>query len=118
MAETIDRSVLNSLLESVGGDEAFLGELIDTFFQDAPVQLATMQKALVSGNAEEFRRAAHSLKSNSASLGALEFAQMCRQLEEIGRRGELQAAPGGLAQVIAEYEKVRQALQSARPDRI
>jgi HPt (histidine-containing phosphotransfer) domain-containing protein len=118
MAEVIDWSVFNSLLESVGADEVFLAELIDTYFQDAPAQLTAMQQALIAGNPEDFRRAAHSLKSNSASFGAMEFAQMCKQLEDLGRRGDLQNAAGALAQVIAEYEKVRDALQSARPARV
>jgi hypothetical protein len=40
---------------------------------------------------------------------------LCRELEEQGRAGTLRGASERLAQVEAEYERVRRALQAARP---
>jgi HPt (histidine-containing phosphotransfer) domain-containing protein len=116
MAESkvIDQMILNTLLESVGGDETFLAELMETYLQDAPAQLASMEQALSSGNAEEFRRAAHSLKANSASFGAVELSQVCRQLEELGKSGRLESAAEQVARAEIEFEKVKQALLETR----
>jgi|SRR6266851_5222114 len=111
----INRAALDDLLAATGGDRAFLAELIDTYFEDSATLLPAMRQALSAGSAEQLRRAAHSLKSNSASLGALGLAVLCRELEEQGRAGALGGAEQRLAQVEAEYEHVRHALQAERP---
>jgi len=116
MAEegVIDRGVLNNLLEAVAGDRAFLTELIDTFFQDTPELMAAMRQALSLGNADDFRRAAHSLKSNSANFGARRLSQQSKELEELGKAGKLAGVDERLAQLEAEYAKVKVALESIR----
>jgi HPt (histidine-containing phosphotransfer) domain-containing protein len=110
----INQQALDELLEAVGGDQEFLADLIDTFLEDAPGLLSTIQSALASGEAEELRRAAHSLKSNSANFGAQQLAAMCRDLEEAARRSELEEAPGRVAQILVEYQKVSQALSDVK----
>jgi HPt (histidine-containing phosphotransfer) domain-containing protein len=112
MAEIIDRAALDVLLETVGGDLEFLGELIETFFEDSPEQLAAAQEALANDNAEALRRAAHSLKSNSANFGAMELSQKCKELEEMAKSGTLAGAAGLIDQVAAEYEKAEAALKA------
>ena len=113
--DAINRAALDDLLATTGGDPAFLTELIDTYFEDSASLLPAMRQALAVGSAEQLRRAAHSLKSNSASFGAQELAWLCRELEEQGRAGALGGAAERLAQVEAEYERVRRALLAARP---
>jgi HPt (histidine-containing phosphotransfer) domain-containing protein len=114
-SEVIDREALDVLLETVGGDQEFLDELIDSFLDDSPRQLAAMQQALSAGNAEDLRRAAHSLKSNSANFGAQTLSQMCRELEELGRNGALDSAAGRVAMILAEYQRVKNALEAIKP---
>ena len=113
--DAIDRAALDDLVANTGGDAAFLAELIDTYFEDSAALLPAMHQALAAGSTEQLRRGAHSLKSNSASLGAQGLALLCRDLEEQGRAGNLGGAEQRLAQVEAEYDRVRQALQAARP---
>jgi two-component system, sensor histidine kinase and response regulator len=113
--EPINRAALDDLLATTGGDPAFLAELIDTYFEDTGTLLPAMRKAVVAGSADQLRRAAHSLKSNSASFGAHELTVLCRELEEQGRAGSLGGAAERLAQVEAEYDRVRRALEAARP---
>lgn len=110
----IDRAALATLLETTGDDPEFLAELIDSFFDDSPVQLATIRQAAQGGDAEGLRRAAHSLKSNSATFGATELANLCRQLEQLGRDGDLAAIGDLVARTEAEYGRVRPALLAAR----
>jgi HPt (histidine-containing phosphotransfer) domain-containing protein len=113
--EAINRATLDDLLATTGGDPAFLNELLDTYFDDSATLLPAMRAALTTGSADQLRRAAHSLKSNSATLGAHELALLCRELEELGRAGALGGAADRLAQVEAEYERVKHALDAARP---
>lgn len=118
MTETdiIDRSALNNLLAMLDGDTAFLGEMIDEYFNDTPKLLATMRQALTAQDAASLRRSAHTLKSNSANFGALTLSAQCKELEELGRIGALDTAPGLVAQIEAEYDKVKPALQALRPE--
>ncbi len=111
MTTPIDPSTFNTLLDSIGGDRAFLAELVATFLTDGPVQLEALHAALARGDAETCRRAAHSLKSNAASFGALALAALCKELEDVGRSGDLAAAPELLARVEAEFASVRAALE-------
>ena len=108
----INSEALDDLLEAVGGDQAFLAELIDTYLEDSPNLLSTIQSSLTLGEVDELRRAAHSLKSNSANFGAQKLAYLCKELEESARRSELDGAAGHVAQILAEYQKVKQALVS------
>ena len=114
--ETIDTAALERLREEMGGDESFLAELIDTYLEDSPQQLAAMAAAVQAGDATSLQRAAHSLKSNSASFGARALAALCQELEAMGKVGTLESAAPRVAQAAAGYEQVRRALQAARPE--
>jgi HPt (histidine-containing phosphotransfer) domain-containing protein len=113
--DVIDQAALDALNEMTGGDPAFLAEMIDTYLDDTPGQFAAMRQALAGGQADDYRRAAHSLKSNSANFGALALADLCREMEEKGKAGALDGQAGRLTQAEAEFEKVRQALLALRP---
>ncbi|MDE2297228.1 MAG: Hpt domain-containing protein [Burkholderiales bacterium] len=76
---TIDLATYGELLATTGDD--FAKELVGTFLEEAPVMLAELRTARAAGHADAFRRAAHSLKSNSQTFGALTLATMARALE-------------------------------------
>ena len=84
----IDMHTFNSLKESTGTD--YIGELIDAFLDDAPNLLSQMKSALVGNDAESFRRAAHSMKSNAATFGAMELSLLAKELESLGRENNLE----------------------------
>ena len=42
------------------------------------------------GYATELERAAHTLKSSSATFGAIEAAKICKELEDQGKQGQLE----------------------------
>ena len=50
------------------------------------------QGVAAAGEAQLVNEAAHSLKSRSAVLGAVALSELCRQFEEMGRRGSLSGA--------------------------
>ena len=116
MAEppSFDRVAWEELVRTTGGDKDFLGELLQTFFDDTPKELSAMHHSLLHKRNEEFRRAAHSLKSNSATFGALGLSGMFRELEQLGKSGDLQGAEERLAQAEAEYARIRPLLEAER----
>jgi len=87
MTEIIDRSVLVALSEAVG--EEFVEELIDTFSEEAPGMFLEMEHALATGDADGFRRAAHSLKTNANTFGATGLAEQAKELEYMARENDL-----------------------------
>ena len=70
-----------------------------------------MKEALARGDAEALKREAHNLKSSSANLGALRLSGFCKDLEIIGRSGDLQGAQELMERAEAEFERVRTALE-------
>ena len=107
MSQTvIDPHTFDELQANAGAD--FVAELVDTFAEEAPPLLAEMRSALAGGAAERFRRAAHSIKSNSSTFGATRLAAMARELEMRG----LASGAGAVEALAQEFETTRAALQA------
>ena len=107
----IDAAAFAELQDSAGAD--FAGELADTFIAEAPGMLQALRSALAQGDADGFRRAAHSLKSNAQTFGATRLAALARELElgglsALGSSGE--AALERLTQAVDEAAAALQAL--------
>jgi CheY-like chemotaxis protein len=111
----LEASALENLRE-LGGDE-FVGELAGTFLADAPSLIASLRAALERGDADGLRRTAHTLKSNGQTFGAVDFAELCRQLEARGRNGELDGAEELADRIDREYVALEEALAPLLPER-
>lgn len=97
----IDRTVFAELQESAGAE--FVTELVDTFLEDAPTLLAELRSARAAADADRFRRAAHSLKSNCNTFGALALAGMARELETKGLAADAAADDAAIDAIAALY---------------
>ena len=78
-SDVIDASVYNELKEAVGAD--FAVELVTAFLEEAPGMFTELSAAQGSGDADGFRRAAHSIKSNAEVFGATVLAAQARDIE-------------------------------------
>jgi HPt (histidine-containing phosphotransfer) domain-containing protein len=112
--DLIDRAVLKALLDSFGGDLDFFAELLDSYFVDAPRLLSEMRQAVVDNQPPQLQMSAHSLKSVSATFGAMRLAALCKDLEIMGRTGTVHGAAELTPQVEAEYARVHAALETIR----
>jgi HPt (histidine-containing phosphotransfer) domain-containing protein len=108
----LDASALESLRD-LGGEE-FVIEVIDTFLNDAPALVASLRTTYEHGETEELRRAAHTLKSNGATLGAERFSELCRELEGRARSGELDGTVELLDRIGREYGALEDTLAALR----
>ena len=106
---TIDPATFAELQAAAGAD--FVVELVDTFAEEAPQMLAEMRSAHAEAAAERFRRAAHSLKSNSSTFGAVRLAEMSRALE-LGGLPDATAGSAALDAVAAELDSTLAALKA------
>ncbi len=111
---SLDDDALKNLRD-LGGDE-FLGEVIDAFLADAPELIAMLRRSLGEPNSEELRRAAHTLKSNGATLGAEQFAELCRTLEQQAKSGEFDGASELVDRIGEEYLALEEALSALRSE--
>ena len=103
-ATTIDRATFEALQQTAGAE--FVKELVDTFLEEAPAMIRDLRAALAAREADRFRRAAHSLKSNSNTFGALRLGALARELELGGLQKALDAGDEPLAALDKEYALV------------
>ena len=108
----VDASVLARLAESMGGDDAFVTELIEQFVTDSPALVTTARKGLEAGDADEVRRAAHTLKSNAATFGANELADRSSRLETAAKTGALDDGLERIDAIDDELRRVHAALRA------
>ncbi|OUC13108.1 MAG: hypothetical protein B0A82_19070 [Alkalinema sp. CACIAM 70d] len=111
----IDETVFAELAE-LFGDESVepLLETINSYLVDAPTYLNAIAQGLTTTNSNAIQCAAHTLKSISASLGAMTTAQICQQIEELGQNNDLVHATSCFPQLQTTYAAAEAALQQKR----
>lgn len=78
-------------LKSLGGME-LLEELHTVFISTSQKIIADLHVAIAAGDANGVQAKAHSLKSSSANMGALQLSEICQQLEKMGQANDLSQA--------------------------
>ena len=111
MDDVLDASALDELRDAVGGDEAFVAELLSDYLTDATTYVEDLQQAIEDGHRGVLERTAHTLKSSSATFGAETLAELNREVEALARDGQLDAAAAKVPAIAAEYERVESVLQ-------
>jgi CheY-like chemotaxis protein/HPt (histidine-containing phosphotransfer) domain-containing protein len=104
-------------LRDLGGVE-FLAEVVDVFLAEAPALIASLRTSLDLQDTEELRRAAHTLKSNGATLGAARFAELCRTVEQHAKDERLQGVAQLVDRIEREYGTLQEALASLRSEAV
>ena len=80
--KNVDWSVLDAYYQVMGDDtDAFLVELVQTFLPNAQKLVNDLNGSLEKKDLTSFHRGAHTLKSSSASLGAMALSEMAKKLE-------------------------------------
>jgi HPt (histidine-containing phosphotransfer) domain-containing protein len=108
----LDEAVLGELSASVQGDRAFVVELVNAYLTDGPAQVDAIEAAIAAGDADALVRPAHTMKSSSATVGAMRLAAASRELEAAGRSGSLEStSPSAAADLRADWEAAVAALR-------
>ena len=106
----IDPAAFARLADLAGGDEAFIDELVDTYAVDGDDQVDRLRTAAARVDPPALVIAAHSLRTNSANVGATVVAELARALEADARGGSV-ADPTARVEAIADaFEAARAAL--------
>ena len=110
----LDMRVIRSLKEMGDDDPNLFLELLELFFENSQKHLNDLKAALDAGEPKRVERIAHTMKSSCANLGANQLAELCLQLERLGRTGFLDGAGEILTRMYSAYDEVQTELESTR----
>ncbi|MCY2989596.1 MAG: response regulator [Planctomycetota bacterium] len=102
-------------LQRLEGQEGLLQEVAQMFLDSCPVTMAEIQAAVTAGDAQGLQYAAHTLKSVAAVFVAQRVTQTARELEQMGRSGNLAHALATWTVLQHELELLKPALFSHLP---
>jgi HPt (histidine-containing phosphotransfer) domain-containing protein len=112
-APILDDAVLAELRDSTGGDDDFVRELVEAYVSEATGYLEAMSAAAGVADSAAIVRPAHTLKSSSATLGAMRLAAISRGIEEAGRLGRVDSLAADVEQAHATWTLTLAALTAA-----
>jgi CheY-like chemotaxis protein/HPt (histidine-containing phosphotransfer) domain-containing protein len=96
----LDESILAELRDMSSPDGAnIVRELVDLFLEVAPQRISQINQSIADPQKLAFH--AHALKSMGLNLGAKRVVDLCQQLEEQARSGNLAGAPNLLRELEA-----------------
>jgi CheY-like chemotaxis protein/HPt (histidine-containing phosphotransfer) domain-containing protein len=105
--DVLDTGITAQLLDLERDEPGFLCDVIDSFFQTAGDSIARMKKAILDGDLQALRAAAHMVGGSSQQLGARRFGVTCRKLEQLEAVEDAEAL---LAELEGELDGARDAL--------
>lgn len=105
------------LQRTTGGNEKLIRSLVKSFLEDAPKKLSDIRRAVSQKNAAKLAGAAHAFKGAAAIFGAPEAVAAGRNLEAMGKAGNLREAEKELRTLEEEFARLKTellALQSKK----
>ena len=82
-APTLDPRAVTALRD-LGGGDAFLGEVLDSFRADAREIMQSLGRAAAAADGAGFARGLHALRSCAANLGGTRLCELLLSLREVG----------------------------------
>ena len=110
---------MGKTLEGLGGDEKLLHEVMGIFLDGIPGHMAGLRQAIAQADAKAVEEIAHTLRGELGYLALAENSRQARELEDLGRKGDLHNAASQYAILAAGLNEVvttmRQELTSSSP---
>jgi CheY-like chemotaxis protein len=105
---------LEEVLARLEGDRELLSEMAALFLEEYPKLHSNIKTALLHQDAKALERAAHRLKGSVGNFAALKAFEAARQLERMGRYGDLTHATAALATLEKELSRLQPILTTLR----
>jgi HPt (histidine-containing phosphotransfer) domain-containing protein len=112
-APVFDPAMIAELRAATGDDDEFIADVIESYLAEGQENVDGLAAAAAAGDIEAFGRAAHTLKSTSATVGAMRLSHLCRGLEEAARGGRADGLPGEAQRVQSTWLETIAALSAA-----
>lgn len=100
----LDAEVIEELQELMGADTR---TLVRIYLEDSPQLLAQLQDAYLRRDSTAAIAPAHTLKSSSANLGAMQLSKIALSIETEARGGSIDKAAMEMKDLLAEFERVK-----------
>ncbi len=88
----LNPETVEEVTDMMDGDTESLVDLIDTLMETTPELMHELSTGVDQRDAVAIREAAHALKSSSAQMGAQRFSDICKEMEEKGKNGDVDSA--------------------------
>jgi signal transduction histidine kinase/CheY-like chemotaxis protein len=98
------------LQRTTGGNEKLIRSLVKSFLADAPKKLSDIRRAVSQKSAAKLASAAHAFKGAAAIFGALNAVAAARNLETMGKAGNLRDAEKELRTLEVEFARLQEEL--------
>lgn len=95
---------------------ALVEKLIALYLGETPKEIAAIAAGLARADAQAVRRAAHTIKSSSASIGGLAFASLARDIEAQALAGGLAGVQSRMAEIEAGFRALAGKLEALRAE--
>ncbi len=102
-----------SLLERLGNDAELYRSVAELFADNYPAAMASLDQAVLAGDALAVRAAAHGILGTLLNLSADPAIVLARDIESHAARGELDSAAGQAAALKERLERLAQELNAA-----
>ncbi|MBF0153853.1 MAG: PAS domain S-box protein [Magnetococcales bacterium] len=107
----LDMGTLKTLRDVLAGAPGRFALVLEKYLEGVPKYLDDMGEGFKNGDAEAVYRAAHTLKSQSLSVGAVELSRFCRELEVVRQGNNLPEFAWYYQTILTEFSRVRPALE-------
>jgi len=104
----INMDVVEDLREIMGAE---FDALVQVFLEDAPKSLSKLEQAAAANDNDGLVGPAHSLKSTSANLGAMELSAQAKHIEFGSRQKSLKDSEGLVMNLIQEFRRAETELR-------
>jgi CheY-like chemotaxis protein len=106
-AEAPPESLAETLRRATGDNDKIARALVKTFLADTPKKLSLLRRAVAEKDAGVLALVAHSLKGSLALIGAHKAAGTARNLQAMGRLGNLTGAATEFGVLESEFEELK-----------
>lgn len=111
----LDKDALDQIRQlEKSGQPSILNQVIDAYLEASPPVFAGLVAGVRDADAKSIQFNAHTLKSGSASLGAISFSKLCLRLEKMGQSGVLDEAGILVETLCSDFPRVCEALARQR----
>ena len=103
----LDQKIFAQLAElDPGGESGLIRQILQAYQESTTALVEQLSLAMAESDAETLRKAAHSLKSSSANVGAVGLSALLAEMESLGRQNRLEEALSIRDRTITEYNRV------------
>ena len=102
--DTICLAKKEEVLARLAGDETLLHEIVQMYFEDYPVLLSHVERAIATNSASSLTQAAHDLKGLLSNFSSPKVTAAIQALEQTGKLNQMENGQTRLEALCRELE--------------